>query len=269
MKSRSAIALASFGTLCLGVACLDTTSPVTGIGAITTVIAAIPSVSVGEDSQDTLGQVQRLRVYVFAPNGDTVRDARVVILAVDTTKKLRIDSLTGIAHGDSLSPNAAVVARVTPASGKGSLQTFVVPFPVVPVPHSATKASDTLFSFSAPPTGDTLASSLISPPLGVTVHGEGAETVPKYLVSFELVRSPPSRNDQPTMVIVDDAGKEGSVDTTDASGHASRRLRIRLSAVQFTLLEDTAIVRVHVKHGGKGLPVTPVDSFVIPVKLKL
>ena len=273
MKAWRGVGALALGALWLGAACLDIASPVTGIASITTVLAPIPSVTVGDDTQDTLGHVQPLRVYAFGPNGDTlrdVRDVRVVFFAVDSTRKLRVDSLTGIAHGDSLSPNAGVVARVSPASGKGTIQTLVVPYPVVPVPDSGKKDKDTLFAISTANLSDTLSAGLLSPPLSITVVGAGGAPVQKYLVSFELLRSPRTRAgvSQPTIVLGDDGGRATSIDTTDASGRASRRLRIRLSAVESSLLtggRDTAIVRVHVWYKGTNLPVTPADSFVVPV----
>jgi hypothetical protein len=271
MSRRATLSIGIFLVVWGGFACLDVSSPVTGIASITTVLAPIPSVAVGDSSRDTLGALDSLRVYAFAPNGDTVRDARVVFFALDTTHKLSIDSLTGIARGDALSPNAAVSARVTPANGKGSLQTPVVPYPVVPVPVSATKDSDiTLFSYNAT-VQDTISSELLSPPLSVTVNGAGGAVVQRYLVSFEIIRSPHSRNHngEPTVVLSDDTSKPTSVDTTDASGHGSRRLRIRRGAlddnVNLGAATDTAVVRVHVWYRGSRL-ITPADSFIVPIR---
>jgi hypothetical protein len=269
MSRRATFSIGIFLVVWGGFACLDVSSPVTGIASITTVLAPIPSVAVGDSSRDTLGALDSLRVYAFAPNGDTVRDVRVVFFALDTTKKLHIDSLTGIARGDSLSPNAAVSARVTPANGKGSLQTPVVPYPVVPVPVSATKDSDiTLFSYNAT-VQDTLSSELLSPPLSVTVHGAGGAVVQRYLASFEIIRSPHSRSGEPTVILSDDTSKPTSVDTTDAAGHGSRRLRVRRGAlddnVNLGVATDTAVVRVHVWYRGS-LPITPADSFIVPIR---
>src|SRR6185503_16619414 len=64
-------ALVVFVALWLGVSCLDISSPVTGIAAITPIIAPTPSVVTGDTLRDTLGRVDSLRVFAFAPNGDT------------------------------------------------------------------------------------------------------------------------------------------------------------------------------------------------------
>src|SRR2546421_9834398 len=126
--------LAGAAALWIFVACLDVTSPVTGIASITSVLLPSPSVVEHDVSRDTIGQVRPLQVFAFAPNGDTVRDAVVRFFAIDSTRKLRVDSLTGIAAGDSLSPFARVVARVTPANGKGIVQRATVPLREWPRP---------------------------------------------------------------------------------------------------------------------------------------
>ena len=277
MNRAVAPAIAAFLALWLVVACLDISSPVTGIGGISAVLAPTPSVVVGEDSRDTFGDVQPLRVNVFAPNGDPVLDARVVFFAIDTTGKLRVDSATGIAHGDSLSPNARVVARVTPANGSGSLQTPSLLYPVVPRPNRVTQDSNvTVFEFTAPAAStDTFFTGLISAPMSVTVRGGADTLIQQYLVSFSVDTQPASGNNEPTVVLVTDNGRASTVDTTDASGHASRRLRLRLSALADKLRTDTVIVRVHVRKPKadnppgrpEELPGSPV-RFLVPIRPK-
>jgi hypothetical protein len=268
VSRRVSVPAVAFAALWLAAACLDISSPVTGIAAISPIIAPTPSVVVGDSLRDTAGVVQPLRVHTFGPNGDTVRDARVVFLAIDTTRKLRVDSLTGLARGDSLAPNAQVVARVMPASGSGALQTPAVALPVVPVPQSMTKESDvTLFEFT--PSSDTLAASLQSPALSVKVQG-GTSAVPRYIVSFEIVERPPSPSGAPSVVLVNDNGRESVVDTTDASGLASRRLRVRPSAVDADVLLGTRTVTARVRATAKyrGVPVPSPVEFTVQLRGK-
>lgn len=263
---RAVVACAAFAALWLGVACLDVSSPVTGIASITSVLPPSPSVVVGDDSRDSLGEVQPLRVVAFAPNGDTVRDAKVVFFALDPSGKLAVDSITGIAHGNSLSPSAAVVARVTPANGKGALQTPSVPLPVVPIPAIVTKDSDiTRFQFDPTPT-DTLALSLLSPPISVLLRAGGDTAVQRYFVSFELMHAPPSsRSGEPSVVLADESGRQSSIDTTDGSGHASRRIRVRPSAL--ASVADSVIVVVHVRYKKADVTGSPI-TFKFPLEVK-
>ena len=167
--------------LWIALACLDVSSPVSGIFSISNVLLPTPSVVEGDSSRDALGQVQPLRVVAFSRNGDTVRDAVVEFFAVDPTNKLRVNSVTRVAFGESLSPSAKVFAVVTPADGKGSVQTAVVLLPVVPTPVEVKKGDDTVFVFD-PIVTDTLSAALLSPPLTVIVAP---------LPPWPIMRSPP------------------------------------------------------------------------------
>jgi hypothetical protein len=265
---RSLLPLAVAGVAWFAAACLDISSPVSGIASITVVMPPTPSVVEHDTSRDTAGVAKPLKVYAIAPNGDTVSDILVRFFAFDTTGKLRVDSVTGLAVGDSLSPNAKVFARVTPANGKGILTTPLSPLPVVPVPLAVAKDTDIVFNFSNT-VADTLSSSLISAPLGVTVKGNGDTTVQSYLVKYELVRSPTSAHGDTTVVLVNASGRDSSWAATGVGGRATRQLRIRRTAIEPELLvgtkTDTVIVKVHVLFRGDTLRVTPADSFVVPV----
>jgi len=275
MRWRSLATVAAVGAAWLAVACLDISSPVTGISSITTVLLPTPSVVVNDSLRDTSGAVKPLAVYAFGPNGDTVRDVVVRYFAIDSTQKLHVDSITGQAWGEALSPLAKVVARVTPANGKGTIQTLQVPLPVVPTPIRATKG-DSLMDFPFDPTTiDTLASGVLSPSLDVTVLGNPDTTIQSYVVSYKIVRMPASKNNagEPTVKIFDRSGNDSTIAITSPSGVASRQLRVRLGALPPPLLvgaaTDTVVVQVRVLYQGKPLPITPTDSFKLVLKAKL
>lgn len=273
MSKRSLGAIGAVAAAWLAVACLDISSPVAGILAITSVILPTPSVVTKDSLRDTSGNVQPLVVYAFGPNGDTVKDVVVRFFAIDTTQKLRVDSITGRVYGDSLSPLAKVVARVSPADGKGVIQTLQVPLPVVPTPVSATK-DDALIQFSFDPTTlDTLGSGVTSPSLDVKVIGTTADTViQSYVVSYKIIRMPASKNPggEPTVRILDRTGNDSTIAITSSSGIASRQLRVRLSAIadplRFGSTTDTVVVQVRVLFQGKPLPIAPSDSFKLVLR---
>ena len=271
MSKRSLGPVAAVAAAWLVVACLDIASPVTGISAITTVLLPTPSVVVKDSLRDTLGVATPLAVYAFAPNGDTVRDVTVRFFAIDSTQKLHVDSTTGYVWGDSLSPLAKVVARVTPANGKGAIQTLQVPLPVVPTPIGATKA-DALINFPFDPTTlDTLGSGVLSPTLDVKVAGNADTTIQSYVVSYTIVRMPKSKiAGQPTVRILDRTGNDSTIAITSSSGVASRQLRVRLAAIPDVLrippATDTVVVQVRVRYRQQLLPVTPSDSFKLVLR---
>jgi len=268
---RSLGAVAAVTAAWLAVACLDISSPVTGISAITSVLLPTPSVVVNDCLRDTAGVASPLVVYAFAPNGDTVKDVTVRYFAIDTTEKLRVDSITGQACGDSLSPLAKVVARVTPANGKGVIQTPQVPLPVVPTPIGATKI-DTLLDFPFDPaTLDTLGSGVTSPSLDVKVVGDADTPIQSYVVSYKIVRMPASKvAGEPTVRILDRTGNDSTIAITSPSGVASRQLRVRLGAIsdplRFGTTTDTVVVQVRVLFQGNPLPITPSDSFKLVLR---
>jgi len=276
MSRRSLRPAAAVAVAWLAVACLDISSPVTGISAITTVLLPTPSVVVKDILRDTLGEPARLVVHAFGPNGDQLPDADITVryFAIDSTHRLHVDSITGAASGDSLSPFAKVVARVTPVDGKGTIQTLQVPLPIVPKPDSASKA-DSLISFPFDPTTlDTLGSGVLSPALDVKVLGGTADTtIQSYIVSYKIVRMPaPKIAGEPTVKIFDKTGNDSTIAVTSASGIASRQLRVRLSAIPDVLrgppATDTVVVRVRVLFHGQPLPVAPSDSFKLVLRPK-
>lgn len=275
--SRPLLALGGVAAVWTAVACLDVSSPITGIASISRIVAASPSVVLGDSLRDTAGTAEPLRVYVFAPNGDTVRHATVRFYVVDTLHKLHVDSTTGFVWADdSVSPNAAVFAVVQPASGKGSLNTPLDTIPVVPVPVSATRDTSFLFAVTAPLTAtDTLSPGLISPPFGLTVKGSGDTPIPKYVVSFELVHWPAAKSTDvgPTVVLTSSLSTTDSTYAiTDASGRATIRLRVRIPALDAKLFSpgatDSAVVRMRVRYRGADLPVSQSDTIVVRIQIK-
>ena len=271
--SRRSLGAVAVGAAWLAVACLDISSPVTGISGITSVLLPTPSVVVNDSLRDTIGVPAPLVVYAFGPNGDTVRDVVVRYFAIDSTQKLHVDSITGFAWGDSLSPLARVVARVTPANGKGVVQTLQVPLPVVPTPVSATKA-DALIDFPFDPTTlDTLGAGVLSPSLDVTVVGDGDTPIQSYVVSYKIVRMPTSEvAGEPTVRILDRSGNDSTIAITSSSGVASKQLRVRLKAIPRDVLfgpaTDTVVVQVQVRYRQQLLTVTPSDSFKLVLRAK-
>lgn len=268
--SRFLLSLVAFVALWIGVACLDVSSPVSGIAGISPIIAPTPSVVTGDSLSDSLGNVASLRVFVFGPNGETITDAVVRFVSTDTSGNLEVDSISGKAFGDSLSPIASVVAQVTPANGGGVLQTPRLLLPVVPIPDSVTNGGDPdTFVFDAStPQFDSLSANLISPSLSVIVRDSTGIVVPSYLVSFHLIRWP-GKTSPPSVLLVDDGNKPSTVDTTDGSGNASRRLRVRTSSMPEAVLLggiDTVVVQVLVRYRGKPLKVVPSDSFVVLIR---
>jgi hypothetical protein len=273
---RSLLTLAGAAMVWLGVACLDVSSPISGIASISRIVAPTPSVVTADSLRDTVGRLDSLRVYAFAPNGDTVKDAIVRFYVVDTLHKLHVDSLSGFVWADTgVSPNAAVFAMIQPSKGKGSIVTPLDTIPVVPAPVSVTRDTNFLFTFN-PLATDTLSSDLISAPFGATIKGGDDTPVQKYIVGFQIVRYPAAKaNNVDSSLVLTSAlsTNDSSYGVSDASGHATLRLRVRRTAIKDSLLlgliTDSAVVRLRVRRGRDTLVITPDDSNIIAIKAKL
>lgn len=278
MRGRSLAACIAVVALWIAVACLDVSSPVTGITAISSVILPTPSIVTGDSMRDTLGVPQPLQVVAFGPKGETLpaSDITVQFTAIDSTNQLHVNSVTGRAAGDSLSPLAKVVAVVTPVNGKGSIQTVQVPVPIVPVPNSGLRSNDTTFVFNPADTpSDSMNLNLVSPPLSVTVYASKTDTVvPSYIVSYQIVRAPASNGNGPTVVFYNPSGNDSTIAVTNTNGVASRQLRMRPGAIASTALltgaaTDTINVFVRVLYHGKPIPIAKDSLFIVPVRAQI
>lgn len=209
---------------------------------------ASPSVVVGDSLRDTLGVIQPLSITAFNYSGAEVEDPPVTFSTVE--RGIRVDSVTGIVAGDSARSSARVFATV-----RGL--TISVPIAVVLRPDTVLDANarDSL-SYSI------LDSANISAPIGVkVVHTTPADTtaVPSYLVSFRIV----SPVDTAFARLVTETSARSTLDTTDAAGVASRRVRIDVG--RLTTAVDSVIVQAFVRYRGVNVRGSPA-RLVLKVK---
>jgi hypothetical protein len=239
-----AILLAIFvvvGTL--ATACVDINTSPTAILSIQFDTLASPSVVVGDTLRDTTGAVALPVVHAFNFKGEEIPAPPVFFLSPDSG--ITVDSLTGIVVGDSLrSTPARVVASV------GSLQ--AVQSIDVTLRPDLMEAVNAVDSLQYSPIDSTLN---VSVPLQVKLtHGIAPnDTVVKsYIVSFAIVEQSNPQLGQ----LVNDVGKPSVVDTTDASGLAGRKIRIRV--VNLTAERDSIVVNATAKYRGVQISGSPV-----------
>jgi hypothetical protein len=194
----------------------------------------LPSMVVGDQLRDTLGNIDSLRAIVFNSSGDTIHDAAIRYIHADTTQIVDIDSITG--HVMALDTGSArVVAQA------GSLQSPPDTLVVVQSPTSFTKA---------PPLKDTLTFSPVRTdtlfPLSVALKA-GTNPVNHYRVEYSFVYPAALNVPDSTQVLLSDENRKFSlVDTTGTgstavAGSATRYLRIT-PFTHFTT--DTVVVEV-------------------------
>jgi len=211
-----------------------------------------PSVVVGDSLRDSLGVVQVPTVTAFNFSGGEVADPPVVFLALD--RGIHVDSTTGIVTGDSVRTGARISARVGGLSVSTSIAVTLRPDSIAPL-----NVSDSLLYSLL----DTLN---VSDPIGVKVFNttakiDTAQPVGSYLVSFLVDPA-----DSIVGRLVADAGaRASSLDTTDASGNASRRVRIDVTKLRGQM--DSIIVHAFVRYRGAIVGGSPV-RLVLKLKPK-
>ena len=221
--------------MCTLFGCTDIPSGANTIASIQFDSLPFPSVVLGDTLRNANGQAAPLTARAFSYGGSPVADAPFRYLALD--RGLTVDSVTGRVVGDSV---RAVPARV--AATVAGLQA-VLPIPVTFRPDTvvATHVRDSLL-YSI--TDSTLN---ISAPLSVTVRHtltRSDSLVRAWLVTFAITNQPDTLAAQ----LVNDANNPSASDTTDASGLASRKIRIRPTRLKS--VNDSVLVLASVRYRG-------------------
>lgn len=202
----------------------------------------VPSVVVGDTLRDSTGAVVTPLARAINVNNEVIAGAPVRFLALDTAV-VGIDSATGVIVGKRLG-TTPVIARI---QGLQSERITVV----------VTLRPDTAYGLDS--LQRTMQFSLASPtaassgPLRVFVGHDtvlaGLDTaiaVPSYLVRYRIVfptDGSVSDTDTTKVVLANDLGRPSTMDTTDASGIASRAVRISTAV---SVIPDSVIVEAQV-----------------------
>lgn len=219
-----------------------------------------PSVVVGDTLRTIDGVVAPVRARVFNVRGDLISDAAPRYLYADYNidSALAIDSATGIVVAKTLvSGDKRIAARIG-----GTLQ-VLRGIRIVPRPDSVSGTSlSEILGTTVPDTGRQGQESNSTRALSVTVrhrNGNAVSPARSWPVRFQLVSPANPTNDTMAAVyLVDDQGRASTLDTTDDSGAAGRRVRVR--ALQFPVgaAVESVVVRATVTYRGQPLKGSPV-----------
>lgn len=213
----------------------------------------LPSLIVGDSMRDTSGQAVPVRAEVFNSDDQSIPDAPIHFLALDSLGRVELDTTTGIVVGRDTG-QVRIIAHV------GNLQSEPITVNVVQQPTAIFALDplvDTLnFTIDFATGRDTLRNMRVR-----LVHVEGTDTVsvPSYLVRYVFEYPVGFPNSDSTKVQLVDAGtRRGSLfATTGTDGSTNQALRITPFATPDT---DSVIVAAHA--GQPGGPATPV-RFVV------
>lgn len=219
-----------------------------------------PSVVVGDTLRTIDGVVSPVRARVFNVRGELIGDAAPRYLYADYNidSALAIDSAMGIVVAKALvSGDKRIAARIG-----GTLQ-VLRGIRIVPRPDSVSGTSLTeILGTTVPDTGRQGQENNSTKALSVTVRhrdGNAVSPVRSWPVRFQLVSPANPTNDTMAAVyLVDDQGRASTLDTTDDSGAAGRRVRVR--ALQFPVgaAVESVVVRATVTYRGQPLKGSPV-----------
>jgi hypothetical protein len=230
------------GAITLTAACLDLGTDPSEIGAISFDGIPYPAVVAGDTMRNEAGQVTPLRATVRSGAGDTVTGATVQFFTRDTLVTL---TSTGLVLGRA--PARGTARLFATADG---LQSITREIEVVLRPDSVALAGapDTLFVSSVDTTNNSggFRLRLLNKASGSGVKG----FLVRYVLEFRGQVIAPGDTTQ--ILLVDDSGRPSALDTTDASGEASRRVHARVP--QMSGVSDSAVVRFRVSAGPTVFP---------------
>lgn len=262
MTPRIAKIVAVIGAT-IGLACVDMSAP-KGPASISVLQLPSPSVVVGDSMRDSNGVPAKLNVIAYDANGVPLPDFTPQFFITDTGAAAHISSTTGVLIGDKLG-SVRIVGQI------GGLQTPVVTVPITVAPTLIARVAASKDTLEAPLTADTSVASRGKLPAAVLVTGAEKAGAQSFIVRFTLVYAPRSANNsQPAVFLADDQGKPSVVDTTDASGRASRDVVVITpflgdSAVLFGRV-DSVVVIAEASYKRAAVPGSPV-RIVIPLKV--
>ena len=215
-----------------------------------------PSIVVGDTLRSIDGVVAPVRAIVRNTAGDPIEDAPVRYLYADfnrDTGAVFVDSLTGVVVARrAITGDARIAARVGPV-----LQVIRNLIVTVRPDTLETGASPPPLSVTLPDTGRSGAQANSSQAVQATLRNlAGTAPVPVngWVVRFGLRRPLNAANDTSAAVfLVDDQGRASTIDTTDNSGTAGRRVRVRAASFPTTAV-DTVEVQLSASYRGRLVP---------------
>jgi len=262
--SRIATILVVIGAV-IGVACVDMSAP-KGAASISGLQLPSPSVVVGDVMRDSTGAPATLSVIAYDANGAKITDLATQFFVTDTGAPATLDA-SGMLTGTKLG-TVHVVGQI------GALQTPVAAIPVTVAPKLIARTAATIDTIRAPLSTDSTQRAHAD--IGVTVSGDSSDQkAAGFIVKYTLVYAPAtsSTSKSPAVFLAGDQGTASTVDTTDASGLASRSVVVVSAFLADPALlagtkVDSAVVTAQTSYKGALVSPSPI-RFVIPIVVRL
>jgi hypothetical protein len=246
------------GLLCAAViaaACIDISTETSGPLAIEFAPLPYPAIVEGDTLRGPDGAVARLSARVFDGDGNVIADAPVTFGVRDTLDSLDLVTLTSDARVVA-EPDTTGVTELIATSG--TLQSNARQLQIVPKPDTFGRRGggrDTLRVSVVTPDQNIVPDTAFQVLLRSEGSGASRRPVRGFIVSYELrYRGQPiPPTDTSHFYLMHEASRASSIDTTNESGIAGRRIRYRLQPGPIPAL-DTLVIVANVSY--KGAPVT-------------
>ena len=204
----------------------------------------LPALVVGDSLRDSTGRAVPLAARALNFREEVIPDAPIRFLALDTGV-ITLDSVTGFVVGRDTG-QVAVLAAVSQRlqSAPDTVRVTIRPDSVFAAPINLI---DTLEHVLGADTRDTLTVT-VGHDTTPDIPGDTLVGVRNYLVRFAIVAPPiPPPGDSTQVQLVNEATRPSSADTTDASGVASRVLRLsRAASLPAPVTQESVTVTVDV-----------------------
>ena len=233
-------------------ACIDLSIDPDEIVAIELAEFPWPSIVAGDTLRDASGAVAPLVARLFDGDGDIVEGPVEFILA---RPGLRIIGGDRLVADDTTTGTVGILASVP------GVQSVIREIEIVPPPLSfEAEGAVTPILWVVPddPSRNT------SRGLGARVVAASDSGVRSWIVRFQLEAGGRqiAENDTTQIFLVGDNGRPSYVDTTDARGTASRRVRLRI--VPGLVPPDSAVVTIRASYKGQPIAGSPI-RLVLPI----
>lgn len=224
-----------------------------------------PGIVLGDTLRDGTGAVAPVRATAFNARGDSIPGAPIEYFAKVGMDTLRIDPITGVVVADSAFAlrNVSVVLfpQVNGIPGpQRTLQLTLRPDSIAP-----NGAADTLRYSTAADTGQNVSSAVQVAVLHDSATGGPSLPVRAWVVRFAVEYRGVAQSDTSLALLVNDQQAPSTVDTTDGSGLAGRRVRLHSAPAAAA---DSLVVIAQASHRGGALRGSPV-RIRVPVVVQI
>jgi hypothetical protein len=215
-----------------------------------------PSIVIGDTLRNpATGAVIPLAAQAFNSSGNPIEGATFTFFPGDTGGALQV------VDGNLLVANKPFAGTARIVASLNGLQLTRTIF-IVPRPDRIEAATDSVptLTLEAPDKSSNV--TVTGPSVRVRHDTSSANVigVRSWIVTFAVTDAAASVAD--SVRLVDDAGARSTVDTTDASGIASRRVRVYAKADAADLASDSVAVKVSATYKGSDLVGSPLTIFV-------